>query len=888
MKRLRKWRKPALVLALLLVSAQVGISLLARTRAVHSYLVAHLERSFGRSVEVRQFNAMLFPAPVLEAEQVTVGEDPAFGNEYFLRADHLTAGLRWSGLMRGHFEFGTLSLSRPSLILAHNATGSWNLERWLPPAKKSVSTALPVYGPSPIVSPANRLQKIDIDDGRINFKNDDEKLAFALMGVSGTVEQVAPGRWQLALQAQPWRSGIALQSTGTVFVRGDVAGTSARLQPAEIHVHWDKVSLADLSRLFRGQDYGLRGQFALDGFAKSGVLQKGLAANTHPGDWTYSLQMRATQIHGWDLTESRDDPSVNVNLEGHWNVPARIATAERLLVQTPKSNMRGTAHFSATSMPSWELHVDSTGLQAADLLAWYRAFHPDVDEKITAEQFFTGTMTLRGWPLELQDAAFSSLGGALELPGLSAPLRVSAFSGGRQRARLIAGPVRISYGAVARGEAAAPSGATTPKRRGGPDSKSFLEISFTHDFARHSGSVSLDGHLEKVEDALVFAAAFGRRLNHGWELSGPASAALRREWDALPVHTGWNGRIDVTNGTVQAAGLNHPLQINRARLEWNNGARTAQIAEIDAFGALWSGQVTQATTPDSDPGTKWNFQLHANHLNAADLDRWVGPRARPGWLERMLPSLLGRLTSPNAAATAASELLRRVNAEGELRVDEFTLEKITLNQLRADIFVHDLHFDVRSADAQWAGGKVGGKLRAAFFPRPSYEITAQLDRVNLAQLPAAEHMPGRFAGLASGSLHLITQGLGRDELLQNLIGKGEVKLRSVEFHGWDVSASVADGEPRAGASRWVIGEGAFTVRDRGIILPGLRLEAGPEITLIKGSVNFGRQADLTIQIATAGQREGGALEGRHVLKVSGPLDLPRVSVEKLVARQPAD
>src|SRR5262249_49317455 len=298
-------------------------------------------------------------------------------------------------------------------------------------------------------------------------------------------------------------------------------------------------------------------------------------------------------------------------LEGHWNVPARVATAERLLVQTPKSNMRGTAHLSATSMPSWELHVDSAGLQAADLLAWYRAFHPDVDEKITAEQFFTGAMTLRGWPLELQDAAFSSLGGALELPGLSAPLRVSAFSGGRQRARLIAGPVRISYGAVTRGETAAPSGATI-KRRGGPESKSFAEISFTHDFARHSGSVSLDGHLEKVEDALVVAAGFGRRLNHGWELSGPVRDGLGLEWDALQVHTGWNGRIDVTNGTLQAAGLNHPLQINKARLEWNNGVRTAQIAEIDAFGALWSGQVTQPTTPDSDPSTMWNFQLHAN------------------------------------------------------------------------------------------------------------------------------------------------------------------------------------------------------------------------------------------------------------------------------------
>jgi hypothetical protein len=167
-------------------------------------------------------------------------------------------------------------------------------------------------------------------------------------------------------------------------------------------------------------------------------------------------------------------------------------------------------------------------------------------------------------------------------------------------------------------------------------------------------------------------------------------------------------------------------------------------------------------------------------------------------------------------------------------------------------------------------------------------VTAQLDRVNLAQLPAPERVPERFAGFASGSLHLVTQGLGREELLQNLTGKGEIKLRSVEFNGWDVSASVAEGEPRAGASRWINGEGSFSIRDRGIILSGLRLESGAETTLVKGTVNFGQQTDLTIQVATAADLQGRTLEGRRVLKVSGPLDLPHISVEKVIARQPAD
>ena len=270
MDRVRKWWRLALLIVALVTVTQIAASLLVRTNGFHTYLVAHLDRAFGRSVEVRRFNILLLPSPVLDAELVSIAEEPAFGNEYFLRAEHLTARLRWSGLLRGRFEFGTLSLTRPSLVLVRNDQGEWNLERWLPPAKSTLGAGSRFYGPRLQQTPSNRLQKIDVDDGRINFKIGDEKLPFAFLGVSGSVEQVSSGRWRLQLEAQPWRSGVTLQSTGTLMVRGDVAGTSARLQPAEIELHWGKVSLADLLRLSRGYDYGVRGVFALDGTAKSG------------------------------------------------------------------------------------------------------------------------------------------------------------------------------------------------------------------------------------------------------------------------------------------------------------------------------------------------------------------------------------------------------------------------------------------------------------------------------------------------------------------------------------------------------------------------------------------------------------------------------------------
>jgi hypothetical protein len=203
--------------------------------------------------------------------------------------------------------------------------------------------------------------------------------------------------------------------------------------------------------------------------------------------------------------------------------------------------------------------------------------------------------------------------------------------------------------------------------------------------------------------------------------------------------------------------------------------------------------------------------------------------------------------------------------------------------------LHDLHLDVRDAEARWAGGTVRAKVIAKFLPRPSYDITAELDHVNLAQLPAPPHAAERFAGVASGTLHLVTQGVGREELLQRLAGKGDIRVRDVEFRGWNVSASVADGAPITGESRWSAGEGAFTLKDRGIVLTGLRLEAGSELTFVKGTVSFGQDANLTVRTTTEGRRENRAPDaGQHVLKISGPLDVPRVSIEGALSRQPAD
>src|SRR6516225_8888915 len=307
MLRLRTSGKSLIALVILVLLAQIGLPFLFRSSRMHAYLLRHLERSFGRPVQAQNFSMQLLPLPRVDVDGVSIEENPFFGHEYFLRADRLTASVRWLGLLRGHFDFGTISLSRPSLILVRNEQGRWNLEGWLPPAQSKSPAAATSYGPPSPADSGNHLQKIEFDEGRINFKTGDEKRPFAFTNVSGSVEQTAPGRWQLRLEAQPWRSGVPLQSTGTLQVRGEVAGTSARLQPAEIQAHWGKVSIADLFRMVTGNDSGVRGEFALDGTASVGKPTPGEPPGV-PGSWKFSIHARAARIHRWDLTERTDNP----------------------------------------------------------------------------------------------------------------------------------------------------------------------------------------------------------------------------------------------------------------------------------------------------------------------------------------------------------------------------------------------------------------------------------------------------------------------------------------------------------------------------------------------------------------------------------------------------
>jgi hypothetical protein len=871
MPRFRTYGKWIGALVVLLVLAQLGLPFLLQTRRMRTYLLAHLEKSFGRPVEARNFSMDILPFPRVDVEGVSINENPAFGHEYFLRADRLTANVRWFGLLRGHFDFGTISLSRPSLILVRNEQDRWNLEGWLPPARTNSSAAI-AYGPQNPADSGNHLQKIEFDEGRINFKTGDEKRPFAFTNVSGSVEQTAPGRWQLRLEAQPWRSGVPLQSTGTLQVRGEVAGTSARLQPAEIQVHWDKVSIADLFRMITGNDYGVRGAFSLDGNASIGKPDSGEPAPQ--GAWRFSLHASAATIHRWDLTERSDNPGASLNLKGLWDVAAGEAHADALNLDLPHSHFEGTARLKTAGMSDWNLRIENSGIQAQDLLAWYRAFQPGVAETLDARQLYKASFALRGFPLSWEDAQISSPAGELRLPGYAKPLRIGPVLGAAHNNFFELLPVQLSIESPGK-EAAAKT--EKPPAKAGVSTATLdqLEFRLRDDFIAGKGSLRVTGKLDDANDFFKAASAFGRRLNRGWEITGGTAGNVTREWDHGFVNGRWSGALTFSKARLEAAGLNLPLKLDDARCEWKNGHRTATLARVGAFGATWSGSINYEPVLDELAEESWKFQLHADHLDATDLDLWFGPRARPNWLQRLLPSLLGKSDS----SAQPSELLRRVTAEGEIEADSLSIEKIKLAKVRARVAFHDLHLEVRDAEAEWAGGTARGSVSAVFSVPPKYEIVAEIERADLSQLPWSTHWAEYWSGAASGKLHLTTSGVGRDALLSQLGGSGELQLKSLGLHGWDVPSSMDTGTLHIGSSRWESGEGEFTIVDRSLHFDSLTLENARVKTQLEGTLDFSQNITLTFTPSAADKRGVKTVAAPRLFQLRGPLEKPVATVE---------
>ena len=733
--RWARWPKRVLFFLLFLWLADLGISFLVRHTRLQHKLTARLESVFGRPVQVGRYDFSLWGGPTLEAQSVTFSEDPRFGYEYFLYAESLTVRLRWQSLLRGHIELGTISLTRPSLNIVRNSAGDWNIAEWLPkPSGNFSSPGASGSSPSP-PSTTVRFGRLEVNSGRINFKRADEKLPFALVSVNGYIQPDGPGRWSMNLEAVPTRAAVVVQQAGTIYVAGHVGGTSSRLRPAVLDLLWGDASLSDVLRLARGYDFGIRGNLALI-----------VHAQTEEDTWVLQEHAEFRGLHRWDLAFRPDNPSVNVTAKTTLYPLASSLSITDASIEAPHSFARALANFSwgpptialphakvLPAPPPVQIELLQSQFALSDVLAWIRAFHSQVAPDAILRGFGGLRARFSGWPLNLVSASGVIDGANLSSALLPVPVHLSRVQFLFDHDRFLLSPSTISYAASDNPSSTPPdvlsAGSLHVETLAGPASSEFP-------------TYHLFGNLPQVRDLVATAGVLGWNISRGWDLAGPVRCDLRWQgakfpWQTEPVGTiDWGG--EPAGASLLTPFLNQPVTQIRARADLKPGARHIALSSADAFGSHWTG-----TFDHHDGGPGWQFALAADHLATSDIDRWLNPRWRQSFLDRMLPFL--NSSSPSGGVP------ENLSAAGRIAVDQFTLAPYTLHHLLGDLKIGGRHIQFSGANAQFYAGTLDGSLDAQLTAVPAYSINLDYSHIDIAALLAASPtLANQFAGSASG------------------------------------------------------------------------------------------------------------------------------------------
>ena len=870
--RLGRWLKRIFVLFVCLWLLDATASVLIRYTALQKRVTARLSAAFGRPVEVGRYNFSLWTGPVLEAQSITVGEDPRFGSEYFVHADSLTIRLRWQSLIRGHLGLGTLSFSGPSLNVVRNSAGDWNLAEWLPrpnqsaPGSNSTSGSRPnssapganatsesrlsqtAPGVSSGAIQAPRFERIELDGGRINFKLADEKLPFAFIDVAGTVNAEPGGRWRIDLVATPWRVATLTQQAGEIHVAGRVGGTSSRLLPATFDATWTDTSVSDALRLARGDDFGIRGNLAV-----------AVSAQSTNGEWDMRTRAELRQVHRWNLALRPDNPDLNFLGQIHFDPRTSDFELTSGTLEAPHSNATLAGHLSwqdepansaASKFSAAQLEIVNSAIDLQDALAWLRAFHAGVLDRIGIQGEASVAGSADGWPPRLQSVSLSSDGARLTGAGIRVPLQTGDIDLQYDAEHFSLAPLTVSLGA----------------RKSQPVGTFRVDAAYKPKSNRPP-VVRLAGSAAHAADLTAAAGALGWNLARGWAVDGPFHCDLR--WQGMePWRTEPVGNIEL-GGTGEADGallhapfLNLPIEQLRARAEIKPGSRHVVVSSASAFGAHWSGAFDWR-----DLDRQWHFALAADRLATSDLDRWLNPRWRETFIDRMLPFLNSRF-----GARATPDVLR---ADGSLKVDEFVVGALEMHDVQGALSVGGRNVEFNDASARFYGGDVSGSVTASLNAVPAYRVAMNFDGVDLAAVAGASaSLDGLFGGAASGEMSFSTHGATRGDLIGALECEGSAKVAEAELPAINFENAR---EKSAGNSSFSRAAAAFSCANGKIQLRDLSLTGASQEITGTGAVEFGRSLNLRLRVSEPAAEGTDSDVSTAWYQLSGTLASPQVS-----------
>jgi len=217
------------VLVVLLVVIAAGGLLLIDANDFRPQIQNTLGQAVGREVTLGKLHVSVWSGS-LDADQVSIGDDPAFGSQPFISAGSLRLGVRlWPLLLHRQLHVTSLTLQQPTVRLLQDRAGRWNFASFAAhaPAAPASVPATPASRPSTF-----RVDSLRITDGRIDLQR--------AVGEARSYRKVAMSADNVGLGAAfPFSMSADIAGGGSLQLDGKLgpwASGNAVLTPVDAHL----------------------------------------------------------------------------------------------------------------------------------------------------------------------------------------------------------------------------------------------------------------------------------------------------------------------------------------------------------------------------------------------------------------------------------------------------------------------------------------------------------------------------------------------------------------------------------------------------------------------------------------------------------------------------
>ena len=659
--------------------------------------------ALGRRVALDSVRLRLLPQPGFDLEGLVIYDDPAFSAEPMIRAQEVSAAIRFRSLLRGRLEIATLSATEPSINLVRNDQGRWNLASLI--ERNAQIPAAPTGKPASERRPA--FPYLEAGHARVNFKIGQTKKSYALMDADVALWQDSENSWAARIKAEPVRTDFNLTDTGLLQINATwQRARSLRLTPVQLTVQWQNGQLGQITKLLSGKDRGWRG----------GVSFTAKVSGT-PEALQIESETAIEGFHRYDIVGS-ENVRLATACSGQYN--AVTSTLADLLCESPVSDgtlrLRGTFDLTA-QLPNYDLTLEAEKVPLNSVVRLLRHAKKQIPGDLTASGLLNAEFrATRSAPEDGGATGASPVqpGGDARLStarhglltkwtgnGSATNVRLSSSAGNAGEDEVAFGTIPlalVSRTMVSRTMAAADS---EQAKHGHPRTKEEKDAEPAETHLR-IGPVALSMNASAPVNAGGWVSAAGYRffllgdmeLKDLFRLENVLALPVTRPRAVgsakldVSVSGPWQGfaapailgTAQLRNVRAEMRGLNTPIEISSAAVTLAPDTVLMQKISAHTGSTHWNGAVTaprHCAPPGSVPNCVFQFDLTADQLAIGDLAAWFTPHpAKRPWY---------RILNSNSDEPLGPSPLLAIQAHGNLHVDQFGLKKVLVSQVATQV-----------------------------------------------------------------------------------------------------------------------------------------------------------------------------------------------------------